>query len=585
MKRLALLAILITFHFSLLTSIAQPSWTKKATKSVFTLKTFDADGTLLGTATGFYVGTNGEALSCFAPFKGAVRALVVDAAGKEHAVDCMLGANETYDVARFRVDATKTQPLDVAPGMAPEQTQLWLLPWRETKNLPQGTVTKTETFQQEYGYYTVTVGSGSPASTTDIASTADIAGTPLLDDEGLVVAIMQRPYKDDKASYAVSARFADSLRISGLSINDPVLRSTQIKKALPDDIAQAQLTLYVASAQMDSAAYASLIDDFIAKFPKTHEGYVARAQLAADGGNYDLAERDMAVALRVTDHPDDVHYSFSRMIYRSLPPTPSRSGDSAAEASPSGGGLVGAWTLDRALSEAQSADAANPQPVYRQQQAVVMAAQKRYAEAYAIYEGLFSSSLRSPELFYEASQCKAQAGDTLGRIALLDSCLTFFSKPYLKEAAPFLLANAQARIDAARYREGVVMLNDYEKLMSAQVNDRFYYLRFQTEVSGRLFQQALNDIDKAISMDPQSDLYYAEKASLQVRLGLYDEAAQTARESICIAPDHSDGYLFLGLAQCLKGDKEEGVKNLLKAKELGDPQADGLIEKYGMKGE
>ena len=63
-------------------------------------------------------------------------------------------------------------------------------------------------------------------------------------------------------------------------------------------------------------------------------------------------------------------------------------------------------------------------------------------------------------------------------------------------------------------------------------------------------------------------------------MGLYDEAMATAQECIRIAPDHSDGYLFLGLAQCLKGQKAEGVKNLRKAGEMGDPQAEGLIEKY-----
>lgn len=209
-----------------------------------------------------------------------------------------------------------------------------------------------------------------------------------------------------------------------------------------------------------------------------------------------------------------------------------------------------------------------------------MFAQKRYDEAYAVYEELFASPLRSPELFYEASRCKLLAGDTTAQIALLDSCVALFSKPYLKEAAPYLLASAQARMEAGKERQAVSLLNDYEQLMAAQVNDRFYYLRFQAEVSGRLFQQALNDITKAISMNPQSDLYYAEKASLQVRVGLYDEAIETATECIRVAPDHSDGYLFLGLAQCLKGEKEEGLKNLRKAQEMGDPQAEGLIQKY-----
>ena len=561
MKRLIISLLFLISYLSFSPVGAQtPGWTKKAAKSVFTLKTFNDEGALVGTATGFYVGSNGEAMSCFAPFKGATRALIVDAAGKEHAVSCILGANDTYDVSRFRVDATKTQPLDVAPGMAPAETQVWLLPWRETKAPAQGKITKTETVQQEYGYYTIAI--DMPEGAT---------GAPLMDDEGLVIGIMQQPYKTDNAgvAYAVSARFADSLRISGLSINDPVLRATKIKKDLPDDIAQAQLTLYMANAQMDSTAYATLVDDFIAKFPKSHEGYVTRAQLAANSDHYDQADRDIAEALRVTDNPDEVHYSYSRMIYTSLL-TPNSSLPTSNSS----------WTLDQALSEAQAAYAANPQPVYRQHEGMVMFAQKRYDEAYAVYEGLFTSPLRSPELFYEASRCKVLAGDTTAQIALLDSCVALFSKPYLKEAAPYLLASAQARMDAGRYREAANLLNEYEQLMAAQVNDRFYYLRFQAEVSGRLFQQALNDIDKAISMNPQSDLYYAEKASLQVRVGLYDEAEQTARECIAAAPDHSDGYLFLGLAQCLKGEKEEGLKNLQKAQSMGDPQAEGLIEKY-----
>ena len=123
--------------------------------------------------------------------------------------------------------------------------------------------------------------------------------------------------------------------------------------------------------------------------------------------------------------------------------------------------------------------------------------------------------------------------------------------------------------------------NDYEQLMSTTVNANFYYIRHQAELEGRLFQQALNDITRATQMAPDNDLYLAEKASLEVRVGLYDQAMETARKCIEVAPEHSDGYLFLGLAQCVKGQKEEGVKNLRKASELGDPQADALIERYG----
>ena len=117
--------------------------------------------------------------------------------------------------------------------------------------------------------------------------------------------------------------------------------------------------------------------------------------------------------------------------------------------------------------------------------------------------------------------------------------------------------------------------------MISQINSEFYYIRSQVEVKGRLFQQALNDLDKAIDKAPSILLYRSEKASLQIRVKLINEAIETASECIRLFPDSSDGYLFLGLAQCLKGDKALGVVNLLKAKDLGDTQADTLIEKYG----
>ena len=165
-------------------------------------------------------------------------------------------------------------------------------------------------------------------------------------------------------------------------------------------------------------------------------------------------------------------------------------------------------------------------------------------------------------------------------LALMDSTINTFSKPYLKEAAPYLWARAQARRNAGKYRDAITDMNDYEELMKATINDNFYYVRHQTEIEGRLYQQALNDINRAIQMNPQEILYYAEKASLEVRVGLYDQAIQTAQECIQIDSENSDGYLFLGLAQCLKGQKAEGIANLQKAKDLGDSQAEALIEKY-----
>ena len=535
---------------------AQPSWVKKASKSVFTLKTFGADGSLQASSLGFFVGTGGEAVGPFTPFKGAQRAVVIDASGKEMAVECMLGANETYDVAKFRVAGGKTQPLEIAGGRQAAGAEVWLLPYREMKRVPQGTIRKAETFNTRYDYYTVA-----------LQMPDDAVGAPLLTADGQVVGVMQQPASSkDTLNYAVSALFADSLAINGLSINDRTLRLTGIKKALPADESQALLSLYMGVSSLDSVTYATMVDDFIDQFPKSHEGYLYKAQLEANAHRYAEADRLVAQALKVTKKADEVHYSYSRLIYQKAMTHPE------IDYAP--------WTLDASLEEARKAYASDAQPIYMQQQAYVLYAQQHYAEASAVYDQLFATSLRSPELFYEASRCKQMARDTVGQLALLDSCVAQFSRPYLKDAAPYLLARSQVLAESGQYRAAVADLNDYEQLMAAQVNAQFYYLRFQYEVNGRLFQQALNDINKAITMEPQNAGFLAEKASLEVRVGLYDDAVATAQEVIRIAPDNSDGYLFLGVSQCLKGQKAEGVKNLQKAQELGDPQAAELIEKY-----
>ncbi|MBO6018589.1 MAG: hypothetical protein J6P41_04260 [Prevotella sp.] len=523
---------------------------------MFTLKTFNSDGSLLASSTGFFSNSDGEAVSNFSPFRGASSAVVIDAQGKEWPVECMLGANDTYDVAKFRVAAKKTTALPIASVAETEGATVWLLPYHESKNCPEGKVNKAESFAGDYTYYTVTLPKGQNS-----------IGTPLMNTAGEAIGLLQQPASTtDSLNYAVSARYADSLRITGLSLNDQTLRSTNIKKDLPKTIDQAQLMLYLAS-NGDSATFVRIVEQFIEKFPTEPDGYVYRAQLRTGDQQFAEAAADMEQAIKVAKKKDEAHFNYAKLIYNKELLMPNAPYDG--------------WSLDKALEEVREAERINPIDVYRHEQAAILYAQKKYSESYDIYATLFQSNMRSPELFYEASRCQQQLHDSVAVLALLDSCIAMFPKPYLKEAAPYLLVRANTAMDYKRYRQAVLDLNEYEQLMAASVNDKFYFLRYQASLNGRQYQQALNDIDHAITMSPRNDLYYSEKASLQVRVGQYDEAQETARQCIEVAPSHSDGYLFLGLAQCLKGQKVEGVKNLQKAKELGDDQADGLIEKYG----
>ena len=553
MKRILL--ILFTLHCSLFTLFAQPAWVKKATRSVFTLKTFADDGSLIASSNGFFTGADGEAVSNFTPFKGAVRAVIIDAQGKEMPVVSIIGANDMYDVVKFRVNG-KTQPLTISTRVASAGSMAWLLPYHEVKNVNGGPVRKAETFQNDYAYYTVAM--TMPQNTVSC---------PLINDAGEVIGMMQQPASDkDTLSYAVSARFADSLKISGFGMNDTTLKLTKIKKELPNDIKDATLALFLATSQLDSAAYATLVNDFIQKFPQASEGYIQRAQLETSNGDYAMAEKDMEMALKVAEKADEAHFTYARLIYNKEVFQSDRP--------------YANWNFDKALTEIETAIAANPQPTYNQLKANILYAQQKYADAFAIYDELSKKDMHNAETFFAAAKCKEMLKDTTAMLALLDSTMSTFSKPYLKEAGPYIWARAEARRDAGKYREAVTDMNDYEELMQATINDTFYYIRHQTEIQARLYQQALNDINRALQINPQEPLYYAEKASLLIRVGMYDEALTTAQELVGIDANDSDGYMFLGLAQCLKGNKKEGIPNLQKAKEMGNTQAEGLIQKY-----
>ena len=547
--------LLILLGVMPLVAMAQPSWVKKATKSVFTLKTFAEDGSLIGSSNGFFTSDKGDAVSNYTPFKGASRAVVIDASGKELPVVSIVGVNDMYDVVKFRVNG-KTLPLAISSATTPVSSQVWLLPYHEVKNVPAGTIRKAETFQGEYEYYTVA-----------LTMPANTVSTPLINQAGEVVGLMQQPATDkDTLSYAVSARFADSLRISGFGMNEATLLQTKIKKELPDDQKEAVLALYMASSRQDSASYVNMVEDFIRKFPKASDGYLYRAQIEASSNNFAAAEKDMETAISNSTQKDDTHYNYARMIYNKIIFQADVPYDN--------------WTLDKALDEIRLANTLNPQPTYRQMEANILFGQKKYSEAYDIYSQLSNTNLKGAEVYFSAARCKEMLKDSTAMLALLDSAMNCFTKPYLKEAAPYLWARAQARLQAKKYRDAIADMNDYEELMVANINDNFYYLRHQAEVDGRLYQQALNDITRAIVMNPKETFYYAEKASLEIRVGLYDNAIATAKESITIDANDSDGYLFLGVAQCLKGNKKEGIPNLQKAKDMGNLQAEALIEKY-----
>ena len=539
-----------------MTAAAQPSAVKNAAKAVFTLTTFKADGSLHSSSHGVFIDNEGTAISDWASFDGATSATVIDASGKRMEVESMIGANEIYNVAKFKVTGSKTTPAPIATTGATEGSTVYLVGYSVKKaDITEIRIDKVEKFMDKYWYYVI------KSITPD-----NMQSCPLVNSNGQIIGFLQHSqYTTD--NHSTDANYIAEMQTTALSVNDPVLKLTGIPTALPAVPDQAQLSLMLSGQTADSAKYAKTVDLFIKQFPQLADGYSARAQRKVNANDFDGAASDMETAIKVVDAKDDAHFYYARLIYqkevyKANVPYP-------------------AWNLDKALEEARKAYEIKPMTLYQHLQAQILFSKEEYQKAYDMFMALTNSDLRNPELFYEAAQCKKKLNAPQNEtVALLDSAINALKKPYNAEAAPFFIARAAELEGMGEYRRAVADYNLYDTLMLGRHSAEFFYQREQCEVKGKLFQQALNDIEIATKLAPYEPLYLAEKGSLQLRVNMKQEALETAERCIALEPQYADGYLIKGLALIQLKKKKEGIDALNKAKELGNEQAQTLIEKY-----
>ena len=534
---------------------AQPANVVKAGKSVFSLTTFKADGSILATTNGFFIGRNGEAVSAWKPFVGAASAVVVDADGNKRDVDVMVGGNELYDLCQFRVKGT-TIAATLSPTRLQEGGKAWLVDYSVKKpKCKEYTISKVETFMEQYNYYIF-----------KDKVVENLEGCPFVNANGQVVGIMQVS-KAGTEVHATDAALAKTFTVNGLTINDAVLRQTSIRTALPEKEEDAQLTLLMAGNKGDSLVYSQYIDDFIRQFPTSAEGYFSQAKLHVNANDFTAADALMQTAIEKATKKDEAHSYYATLIYlkeiykQTIP--------------------YENWNLQKALDEASKAYSVNPLSAYEHQKAQIIYAMGNYDEAYDIFTKLTNSDLRNGELFYEAAQCKQQLKAPQEEILqLLDSAIVVSETTGRNNAAPYYFARGQMYDNAGEYRKAVMDYNQYDTLMYGRASHDFYYIKFKCESKIRQYQQALNDIAHAIVLNRREPLYYAEMASLELRIKQYENAIATCDLCLQIDPEYADPYIIKGIAQAELGQKDKAKECFLKAKELGDERADDLINKY-----
>lgn len=560
-----IVVVLMGLHAIAMPALAQgPKWMEKARQAVFTVVTYDAQDHIKATGNAFFVTEEGVALSDYALFRGASRAVAMNTQGAQMPVEFILGANELFDVIKFKVQVPKkVTPLTLAAQKPTVGSTIYLLPYSTQKSraFTQGTLQAEDKAQGDYGYFTLA-----------LPLKEKMVSCPLMTAEGEVFGLAQRASGPDTAttSYAMDARFAMNLSITPFSLMDVSLQGVHIRKALPDTEEQALVCLYMASTQLPTEKYQELLDTFIQQYPDCADGFIRRATLrlsnTSDEATMQLAEADMDKALSVGNKQDEVRFQRAKLIYNYLI---------------SGGKEYKDWTFEKALGEVQQAITIDPLPIYRQLEGDLQFALKHYAEALSAYEAVNATSMASPSSFFNAAKTKEMMEAPADEVvALMDSCVARFTTPYTAEAAPYLLERASAYMKAKKARKAVVDYDSYFQAVNGQVNDVFYSYRADAALQSRQYQRALDDLAKAIELNPKDLTYRAELAVVNLRIGRNEEAIKQLETAVSIDANYAEAYRLMGLAYIQLKKKNEALNSFEKAKSLGDPDAEALIEKH-----
>lgn len=535
--------------------------------AVCNVYTFDAEGKLYGSANGFFITSDGLGVAPYEIFQNASRAEVITADGKKHEVYRICGASSIYNLVKFSLKEVKTEALTVASEPVAKGASLKIVtfPAPKAKTLVTTTAQQVSDFN-DYKFY-------------DLAAPNhnQYVGCPVIDAAGKVVGVVQKNNtKNALTACAMDARTIKELIVNSVGSINFDLRKINIPKVLPSDENEALAFIYMMN-KGDSLNYTTALEDFITAFPGNAEGYVNRGIYKALKGRYNESDADFQKAASVgatstgTMKKDGVYHAYAKTIY-----------DKVTE----GGGedINTTWSYAGALSMEEKAYSISPNPLYLQQKGNVQYAMKDYQGAYNSFKDVNNSVLASSQSYYStALSLEKIKGSDEEILTLLDSAVAKMQKPYTVSQAQYLYFRAIQEIKMQKYHNASIDFYEYEKVIGPnQLTALFYYNKEQTERKARMYKQALEDIRTAQAKSEKPDyyLYRLEESSLLLQVGQWDDAIATAQDLLNELPENPDCYKIIGIAYGEKKQKALAIKNLNKAKELGDDTVDAFLKKY-----
>ena len=469
-----------------------------------------------------------------------------------------------YDVIRFKVSVQRNVPfLPIALNMPDKGADAYLLPAKDP--VQAGEIEEITKLKESYGYYKVNI----PLTSLQVS-------LPLLTAEGEVFAITQADASGRNKTFGMSVPYIQDLRFTSIDLFGNTYSSMGIRTVWSENVDEAQLALLFYASMQDAPTFLETLNDFIETFPNFADGYLDRAshyahrrgELAASQDEQNrmlaMAMADLNTYLKSNPLEDEGLYNQAKLIYEVLLDDNSTMSQD--------------WNIQVASDQLHRAITIEDLPVYRQLEGDIAFFQGDFEKAYHSYMIVNESPIASSLSFYLAAKTREQLPDVNPSelIALMDNAVAK-SLTVPSEAAAYLQESIDLKIQFGQYEAAVKDYDHLYRVLAGNITDVFYYYREQAKFRAGDFDGALVDIAMAIALDPQNAVYYAEEASIYLRLQDPVKARESVEKSLALDADFAASHRLLGVCLIRQQNKDEACRAFQKAKELGDPIVDRLI--------
>lgn len=133
-----------------------------------------------------------------------------------------------------------------------------------------------------------------------------------------------------------------------------------------------------------------------------------------------------------------------------------------------------------------------------------------------------------------------------------------------------------ARIDSSKFEEA---MSDFDKcLVYDPENSDAYLNRGVLFIYSKQFPEALQELDKAEKFDQENPGIFFNRGLVYYNLQLYPEAIIQLDSCLRLDNNYTRAYFEKGVIENELGKREEALKDLRKARSMGDSDAQSFIE-------